>query len=131
MREARRHAQATGSTASDSRHWRRVSPAQLSGGQQQRVALARTLAARPDVLLLDEPFTALDVQTAADDAPARRRAAADDLAIPTLLVTHDPLDAIVLADRAAILHDGRIVQHGPTAEVLGHPATSFAPRSPA
>ena len=100
-------------------------PAALSGGQQQRVALARTLAARPDVLLLDEPFAALDVQTAA----AMRRLVAEQratLAIPTLLVTHDPLDAIVLADRAAILQAGRIVQHGPTAEVLGHPRTPFA-----
>ncbi|MCD2442929.1 ATP-binding cassette domain-containing protein [Agromyces sp. SYSU K20354] len=100
-------------------------PSALSGGQQQRVALARTLAARPDVLLLDEPFAALDVQTAA----AMRRLVAEQratLAIPTLLVTHDPLDAIVLADRAAILHDGRIVQQGPTAEVLGHPRTPFA-----
>ena len=100
-------------------------PAALSGGQQQRVALARTLAARPDVLLLDEPFAALDVQTAA----AMRRLVAEQratLAIPTLLVTHDPLDAIVLADRAAILQAGRIVQQGPTAEVLGHPRTPFA-----
>ncbi len=100
-------------------------PAALSGGQQQRVALARTLAARPDVLLLDEPFAALDVQTAV----AMRRLVAEQratLAIPTLLVTHDPLDAIVLADRAAILQAGRIVQQGPTAEVLGHPSTPFA-----
>ncbi len=100
-------------------------PAALSGGQQQRVALARTLAARPDVLLLDEPFAALDVQTAS----AMRRLVAEQrasLAIPTLLVTHDPLDAIVLADRAAILQAGRIVQQGPTAEVLGHPRTPFA-----
>ena len=100
-------------------------PSALSGGQQQRVALARTLAARPDVLLLDEPFAALDVQTAS----AMRRLVAEQrasLAIPTLLVTHDPLDAIVLADRAAILQAGRIVQQGPTAEVLGHPRTPFA-----
>ena len=100
-------------------------PAALSGGQQQRVALARTLAARPDVLLLDEPFAALDVQTAS----AMRRLVAEQrasLAIPTLLVTHDPVDAFVLADRAAILQAGRIVQQGPTAEVLGHPRTPFA-----
>lgn len=100
-------------------------PTELSGGQQQRVALARTLAARPDVLLLDEPFAALDVQTAA----AMRRLVGEQratLAIPTLLVTHDPLDAIVLADRAAILQAGCIVQEGPTAEVLGHPRTPFA-----
>ncbi|WP_139416560.1 sulfate/molybdate ABC transporter ATP-binding protein [Agromyces laixinhei] len=99
-------------------------PAALSGGQQQRVALARTLAARPEVLLLDEPFAALDVETAA----AMRALLTDrpwPTPIPILLVTHDPLDAIVLADRAAILHDGRIVQRGTTAEVLGHPATGF------
>lgn len=99
-------------------------PAGLSGGQQQRVAIARTLAARPEVLLLDEPFTALDVETAAQ---MRRLVAAqrDEHGLPTLLVTHDPLDAIVLADRAAILHDGRIAQVGPVAEVLGHPRTAF------
>ncbi|MFF2272325.1 sulfate/molybdate ABC transporter ATP-binding protein [Agromyces sp. NPDC058136] len=99
-------------------------PTGLSGGQQQRVAIARTLAARPEVLLLDEPFTALDVETAAQ---MRRLVAAqrDEHGLPTLLVTHDPLDAIVLADRAAILHDGRIAQVGPVPEVLGHPRTAF------
>ncbi|MDQ0895209.1 sulfate/molybdate ABC transporter ATP-binding protein [Agromyces ramosus] len=99
-------------------------PAELSGGQQQRVAIARALAARPELLLLDEPFASLDVQTASD---MRRLIATlpGDERIPTLLVTHDPLDAIVLARRAAILHDGRIVQQGATAEVLGHPATPF------
>ena len=82
----------------------------------------------PSVLLLDEPFASLDVQTAAD----MRRLVAEQRAeprIPTLLVTHDPLDAIVLADRAAILHDGRIVQQGRPAEVLGHPATPFVGRA--
>ncbi|WP_026378791.1 sulfate/molybdate ABC transporter ATP-binding protein [Agromyces italicus] len=99
-------------------------PAQLSGGQQQRVAIARTLAAGPELLLLDEPFAALDVPTAA----AMRRLIGElcaETATPTVLVTHDPLDAIVLARRAAILHEGRIVQLGPVGEVLGHPATSF------
>ncbi|MGW9631623.1 sulfate/molybdate ABC transporter ATP-binding protein [Agromyces sp. NPDC055520] len=99
-------------------------PAELSGGQQQRAALARTLASRPAVLLLDEPFAALDVESGA----VMRGLLADapwPTPIPTVLVTHDPLDAIVLADRAAILHDGRIVQQGATAEVLGHPATPF------
>ncbi|MFC9560758.1 sulfate/molybdate ABC transporter ATP-binding protein [Agromyces sp. NPDC056965] len=99
-------------------------PLALSGGQRQRVALARTLAARPEVLLLDEPFTALDVET----GPEMRALIAErpwPAPIPILLVTHDPLDAIVLADRAAILHDGRIVQQGATAEVLGHPASPF------
>ncbi|MFF2389665.1 sulfate/molybdate ABC transporter ATP-binding protein [Agromyces sp. NPDC058104] len=99
-------------------------PAQLSGGQQQRVAIARTLAARPELLLLDEPFAALDVPTAA----AMRRLLGElcaETATPTVLVTHDPLDAIVLAARAAVLHDGAIAQVGPVAEVLGHPATPF------
>ncbi|MCD5347989.1 sulfate/molybdate ABC transporter ATP-binding protein [Agromyces sp. S2-1-8] len=99
-------------------------PSELSGGQQQRVALARTLAAEPDVLLLDEPFAALDVEAAA----SMRRLVADELArleAPAVLVTHDPLDAIVLARRAAILHDGAIVDEGPTGEVLGHPRTPF------
>ncbi|MFB6609818.1 sulfate/molybdate ABC transporter ATP-binding protein [Agromyces sp. NPDC056379] len=99
-------------------------PLALSGGQRQRVALARTLAARPEVLLLDEPFTALDVES----GPEMRALIAEHpwpAPIPILLVTHDPLDAIVLADRAAILHDGRIVQQGATAEVLGHPASPF------
>lgn len=99
-------------------------PAQLSGGQQQRVAIARTLAARPELLLLDEPFAALDVPTAA----TMRRLLGElcaETATPTVLVTHDPLDAIVLASRAAVLHDGRIAQLGPVAEVLGHPATPF------
>lgn len=99
-------------------------PAQLSGGQQQRVALARALAARPEALLLDEPFAALDVSTAAQ---ARRLLAEqrDAAGIPLVLVTHDPLDAVVLAARTAIVQDGRIVQHGPTAEVLGHPSSAF------
>ena len=99
-------------------------PAQLSGGQQQRVAIARALAARPELLLLDEPFASLDVQTAADMRRLVATLPAEE-GIPTLLVTHDPLDAIVLAHRAAILHDGRIVQQGATGEVLGHPATPF------
>ncbi|MFE6734823.1 ABC transporter ATP-binding protein [Microbacterium sp. NPDC057650] len=99
-------------------------PAQLSGGQQQRVALARALAARPAALLLDEPFAALDVETAAQ---ARRLIGEqrDGAGIPLVLVTHDPLDAVVLAARTAIVHDGRIVQQGPTAEVLGHPISTF------
>lgn len=99
-------------------------PSALSGGQQQRVALARTLAARPRLLLLDEPFAALDVQTATEMRGLLAERPWPE-PLPTLLVTHDPLDAIVLAQRAAVLHDGRIVQQGTTAEVLGHPATPF------
>lgn len=99
-------------------------PAELSGGQQQRVALARTLAARPEALLLDEPFAALDVESAAlmRRLVREHRAA---LGIPMLLVTHDPLDALVLAHRAAILQAGRLVDDGPIERVLGHPRTPF------
>ncbi|GAA3870348.1 ATP-binding cassette domain-containing protein [Leifsonia kafniensis] len=99
-------------------------PAELSGGQQQRVALARALAARPDLLLLDEPMAALDVQTAARMRQLLRERLAERT-IATLLVTHDVLDAIVLADRIAILHDGKIVDAGPTARVLAEPRNQF------
>ncbi|GGD67105.1 ABC transporter ATP-binding protein [Microbacterium murale] len=99
-------------------------PAQLSGGQQQRVALARALAAKPDALLLDEPFAALDVQTATQ---ARRliREQRDRIGIPIVLVTHDAMDAVVLASRTVVLNDGRVVQQGETREVLGHPNSPF------
>lgn len=99
-------------------------PAQLSGGQQQRVALARALAAKPEALLLDEPFAALDVQTATQ---ARRLISEqrDRIGIPIVLVTHDPMDAVVLASRTVVLHEGRIVQEGQTRDVLGHPNSSF------
>lgn len=100
-------------------------PSELSGGQQQRVALARALAARPDVLLLDEPMASLDVES----APMMRRLLRERLAdqgIATLLVTHDVLDAIVLADRVAILHDGTIVDEGQKDRVLGQPRNRFA-----
>ncbi|WP_051606336.1 sulfate/molybdate ABC transporter ATP-binding protein [Microbacterium sp. CH12i] len=99
-------------------------PAQLSGGQQQRVALARALAAEPEALLLDEPFTSLDAQTAAQ---ARRLITEqrDRTGVPMVLVTHDPMDAVVLAARTVVLRDGRIVQQGTTAEVLGHPGSQF------
>ncbi|MEO7006126.1 MAG: ABC transporter ATP-binding protein [Terrimesophilobacter sp.] len=99
-------------------------PAQLSGGQQQRVALARALAARPKVLLLDEPLAAVDVQTASLLRPLLR----DRLTqteTTTILVTHDVLDAIVVADRVAIMQEGRIIETGPTQRVLGAPSTPF------
>ncbi len=99
-------------------------PAELSGGQQQRVALARALAAEPDALLLDEPFTSLDTQTATQ---ARRLIAEqrDRTGVPMILVTHDPMDAVVLAARTVVLREGRIEQQGTTAEVLGHPRSQF------
>lgn len=100
-------------------------PSQLSGGQAQRVAVARALAAEPDVLLLDEPMSALDV----DVAPAIRQVLRATLADRTaLLVTHDPLDALLLADRVAVLELGRVVEDGPSQEVLTRPRSSFAAR---
>lgn len=99
-------------------------PGQLSGGQQQRVAIARVLAAHPSVLLLDEPMAALDVQTAASvRALLKEKLAA--AGIPVMLVSHNVLDAIVLADRVAVLHDGRVVEQGEVNAVLGEPANPF------
>jgi molybdate transport system ATP-binding protein len=97
---------------------------QLSGGQQQRVAIARALAAQPRVLLLDEPLAAVDVPTASVLRQLlRERLAATGTA--AIFVTHDVLDAIVVADRVAILQEGRIVETGPTQRVLGAPRTRF------
>ena len=99
-------------------------PAQLSGGQQQRVALARALAAEPDALLLDEPFAGLDAQTAMQ---ARRLIAVqrDRVGVPMILVTHDAVDAVAVADRTVVLQNGVVVQQGATPEVLGHPRSQF------
>ncbi|GAA4850639.1 ABC transporter ATP-binding protein [Pseudonocardia benzenivorans] len=102
-------------------------PSQMSGGQQQRVALARALAPRPGLLLLDEPLAALDV----DATPAMRsllRRVIRDAKQTALLVTHSALDALVLADRIAVLGGGRIVEQGATREVLTKPRTPFTAR---
>jgi molybdate transport system ATP-binding protein len=99
-------------------------PAALSGGEAQRVALARTLAAEPAVLLLDEPLSALDAST----RPAVRRELARHLAAfsgPRLLVTHDPVEAAALADRLLIVEGGRIVQTGTPAEVVAAPRSRY------
>ncbi|MHA6669143.1 ABC transporter ATP-binding protein [Homoserinimonas sp. A447] len=100
-------------------------PDALSGGQQQRVAIARVLAARPAVLLLDEPMAALDVQTAAAIRALLKERLADT-GIPAVLVSHNVLDAIVLADRVAILDEGRIVEEGDTGRLVDAPVTQFA-----
>lgn len=100
-------------------------PGQLSGGQAQRVAVARALAADPDLVLLDEPLAALDV----DVTPALRHVVGSVLAERTAVIaTHDLLEAVLLADVVAVLEDGRVVEHGPTAEVLARPRSAFAAR---
>jgi molybdate transport system ATP-binding protein len=100
------------------------SPEQLSGGQQQRTALARALASGPGVLLLDEPLAALDAATRID---VRRDLGTHlaDFAGPTVLVTHDALDALVLADRIVVLENGGITQQGTALEVARRPASDY------
>lgn len=100
-------------------------PRELSGGQAQRVALARALAADPDVLLLDEPFAALD----ADSAPMMRRVLREVLqetSRTTVLVTHDQVDALTLAHRVAVVENGRVVETGTVHDVLRAPRSTFA-----
>jgi sulfate transport system ATP-binding protein len=99
-------------------------PAQLSGGQRQRVALARALAIEPKVLLLDEPFGALDAQVRRD---LRRwlRQVHEATGVTTIFVTHDQEEALELADRVAILNKGRIEQVGTPAQVYDQPASPF------
>ena len=97
-------------------------PAQLSGGQAQRVAIARALAPEPRLLLLDEPLAALDVAV----APTLRRMLRTVLASRSaIVVTHEVLDALTLADRVVVLGDGGIVEQGATAEVLQRPRHPF------
>jgi molybdate transport system ATP-binding protein len=100
-------------------------PVQLSGGQQQRVALARALAVTPRVLLLDEPLAALDVTTRAHVRRALR-AHLDEFDGMTIVVTHDPVDAMALADRVVIVEEGRVVQTGTALDVTSHPRSPFA-----
>ncbi|WP_280254834.1 sulfate/molybdate ABC transporter ATP-binding protein [Nocardia wallacei] len=106
-------------------------PGELSGGQAQRVALARALAVEPRVLLLDEPMAALDVTAAPTVRTLLRRVlreTPDTHAPSTILVTHDIVDALTLADRVAVLEAGRIVEQGPVAAVLSRPRSAFAAR---
>ncbi|HKS45173.1 MAG TPA: ABC transporter ATP-binding protein [Amycolatopsis sp.] len=103
-------------------------PGQLSGGQAQRVAVARALAADPELLLLDEPLAALDVDAAPAIRGLLRRVLTEPGNRATVLVTHDPLDALALADQVVVLAGGRIVERGPTREVLTAPRTAFTAR---
>lgn len=102
-------------------------PAQLSGGQAQRVALARALAARPRLLLLDEPLAALDQTTRAHVRHTLRRHLAGFGGV-CLIVTHDPVEAVSLADRVLVLADGRTLQDAPPAEVTRHPRSPWVAR---
>ncbi|MEU1164120.1 ABC transporter ATP-binding protein [Streptomyces sp. NPDC005921] len=101
-----------------------VKPRRLSGGQAQRVALARALATRPRLLLLDEPLAALDARTRLDVRSQLRRHLAEFEAV-AVLVTHDPLDAMVLADRLIVIEEGRVVQEGTPADIARHPRTDY------
>jgi molybdate transport system ATP-binding protein len=102
-------------------------PRQVSGGQAQRVALARALATEPRLLLLDEPLAALDAKTHLIVRSELRRHLAD-FPGATLLVTHDPIDAAVLADRLVVIEHGRVVQHGSPSEVARRPRTDYIAR---
>jgi putative spermidine/putrescine transport system ATP-binding protein len=99
-------------------------PTQISGGQQQRVALARALAIEPQVLLLDEPLSALDAKVRAQLRDQIRRIQLE-VGITTLFVTHDQEEALAIADRVGVMKEGRLEQLAPPTEVYSHPATSF------
>ncbi len=100
--------------------YRDRSPAELSGGQQQRVGLARALAAEPGILLLDEPFGALDPLTR-DRMQQHFQALVRELGLTVLFVSHDMVEALLLADRIAVLHEGRLLQVGSPAALLANP----------
>ncbi|MFE4913365.1 ABC transporter permease [Streptomyces sp. NPDC056652] len=102
-------------------------PHQLSGGQAQRVALARALAARPRLLLLDEPLAALD-QTTRARVRHTLRGHLDGFGGVCLIVTHDPVEAVSLADRVLVLDDGRVLQDAPPAEVTRNPRSPWVAR---
>ncbi|MCX5413951.1 ABC transporter ATP-binding protein [Streptomyces sp. NBC_00059] len=99
-------------------------PRRLSGGQAQRVALARALATHPRLLLLDEPLAALDARTRLAVRAQLRRHLADFEAV-AVLVTHDPLDAMVLADRLVVIEHGHVVQEGAPPDIARHPRTDY------
>jgi sulfate transport system ATP-binding protein len=99
-------------------------PSQLSGGQRQRVALARALAREPRILLLDEPFGALDAKVRRELRGALRQIH-DELGLTSIFVTHDQEEAFALADRVALLNQGRIEQFATPAEIAAQPASEF------
>ncbi len=99
-------------------------PDQLSGGQRQRVGVARALAARPLLLLLDEPFGALDPVTRAG-LQRELRTIHKDLGLTTLIVTHDMVEALTLADRIAVMRNGELLQLAPPAQLMSAPADDY------
>ncbi len=99
-------------------------PRQLSGGQRQRMALARALAIKPEVLLLDEPFAALDAQVSAE-LRTWVRSLQHELGVTTILVTHNQFEAMEIGDRLVILNQGRVEQTGAPSVVYDHPANDF------
>jgi len=99
-------------------------PSQLSGGQRQRVALARALAPQPKILLLDEPLAALD-RRLREDTQLELKTLQRTLGLTFMIVTHDQDEAMVVADRMAVMNDGRIVQVGPPREIYERPASRF------
>ncbi len=105
-------------------HLAKARPGHLSGGERQRVGLARALARGPRVLLMDEPLSALDAHTRAN-VRAELQEVLRDLALPTLLVTHDFEDAAALADRVGVIVEGRVLQLGPPPELVAAPVDPF------
>jgi sulfate transport system ATP-binding protein len=102
-------------------------PSQLSGGQRQRVALARALAPAPKILLLDEPFGALDAQVRQELRRALRRLH-DEVHVTSIFVTHDQEEAFEVADQIVVMNHGRVEQAGTPLEVVEHPANEFVRR---
>jgi molybdate transport system ATP-binding protein len=102
-------------------------PHELSGGQQQRVALARTVAPRPRLLLLDEPLSALDTPTRSELRQELRRVLAE-WSIPTIVVTHDPAEVVALADHMLVLFEGRVRQQGAVEQLFAHPCDADVAR---
>lgn len=99
-------------------------PSELSGGQQQRVGVARALAIHPTIMLMDEPFGALDPLTRVS-LQQEFQALRHNLGITTIFVTHDMTEALLMGDRIAVMKDGGLVQIGTPAELLNHPATDY------
>lgn len=99
-------------------------PSQLSGGQQQRVGVARALAAEPDVILMDEPFGALDPITRAELQEEFKRIQ-NELNLTVIMVTHDMTEALLMADRIAVMKDGHVLQIGTPQELLNYPEHDY------